>query len=84
VLVVTLKDRKLRKRNDGIRRIIGVACVTDKVREARLMWYGHMQRREDDDCAKRIQEADVYGQRKKKISHRPRSVAWELIPFEAL
>jgi len=22
--------------------------------------------------------------KKKKISHRPRSVAWELIPFEAL
>ena len=43
-------------------RIIGVACITDKVREARLRWYGHIQRREDD-CVKRILEADVHGQR---------------------
>jgi len=40
ILGVTLKDRK---RNDDIRRTIGVACVTDKdkVPEARLRWYGH-------------------------------------------
>jgi len=35
----------------------------DKVREARLRWYGHIQRREEDDCVKRILEADVHGQR---------------------
>jgi len=31
------------------------SCVRgfkDKVREARLRWYGHMQWREDDDCIK--------------------------------
>ena len=49
ILGLTLKDRK---RNDDIRRIIGVACITDKVREARLRWYGHIQRREEDDCVK--------------------------------
>jgi len=54
---------KKKKRNDDIRRIIGVACITDKVREARLRWYGHIQRREEDDCVKRILEADVHGQR---------------------
>jgi len=55
-----LRDRK---RNDDIRRILGVACITDKVREARLRWYGHAQRREEDDCVKRILEANVGGQR---------------------
>jgi len=45
ILGLTLKDRK---RNDDIRRIIGVACITDKVREARLRSYGHIQRREED------------------------------------
>jgi len=62
ILVLTLKDRK---RNDDIRRITGVACIrpTDKVREARLRWYGHIQRREEYDCVKRILEADVHGQR---------------------
>jgi len=60
ILGLTLKDRK---RNDDIRRIIGVARITDKVREARLRWYGRIQRREEDDCVKRILEADVHGQR---------------------
>jgi len=59
ILGLTLKDRK---RNDDIRHIIGVACITDKVREARLRWYGYIQRREEDDCVKRILEADVHGQ----------------------
>ena len=40
---------------------IGVVCITDKVREARLRWYGH-KRREGDDCVKRILEANVGGQ----------------------
>jgi len=39
ILGLTLKDRK---RNDDIRRIIGVACITDKVREAKMRWYGHI------------------------------------------
>jgi len=53
ILGLTLKDRK---RNDDIRCIIGVACIMDKVCEARLRWYGHIQRREEDDCVKRILE----------------------------
>jgi len=60
ILGLTLRDRK---RNDDIRRILGVACITDKVREARLKWYGHIQRREENDCVKRILDANVGGQR---------------------
>ena len=60
ILGLTLRDRK---RNDDIRRVLGVACITDKVRETRLRWYGHIQRREEDDCVKRILEANVGGQR---------------------
>jgi len=60
ILGLTLKDRK---RNDDVRHIIGVACITDKVREARLRWYGHIQRREEDGCVKRILKAAVHGQR---------------------
>ena len=41
-------------------------CVTDKVLEARLRWFGHVQRREEEDCAKRILEADVRGQRSRE------------------
>jgi len=52
-----------RKRSDDIRCILWVACITDKVGEARLRWYGHVQLREEDDCVKRILEANVGGQR---------------------
>jgi len=37
-------------------------CITDKVREARLRWFRHVQRREEEDCVPRILEADVCGQ----------------------
>jgi len=57
ILGITLKDNK---RNDNICWIIAVACVTDKLREARLRWYGHMQRRKDDGCAKRIPETEQF------------------------
>jgi len=60
ILGLTLRDRK---RNDDIRHVRGVACITDKVREARLRWYRHVQWREEDDCVKRILEANVGGQR---------------------
>ena len=52
-----------KKRNDDIRRILGVACITDKGREARLRWFGHVQRREEEDCVRRILEADAHAQR---------------------
>ena len=51
------------EKNVDIRRILGVACITDKVREARLRWFGHVQRREEEDYFRRILEADVRGQR---------------------
>ena len=44
-------------------RSLWVACITDKVWEARLRWFGHVQRREEEDCVRRILEADVHGQR---------------------
>jgi len=40
MLGITLKDRK---RNDDIRHAIGVCCITNKIRESRLRWYGHVQ-----------------------------------------
>jgi len=34
----------------------------DKVREATLRWFEHVQRREEEDRGRRILEADVHGQ----------------------
>ena len=44
MLGVTLKDRI---RNEIIRERFGVVCITAKMREARLRWFGHVQRKED-------------------------------------
>jgi len=60
ILEVSLKDRK---RNKDIRQAVGVAGITDKILEARLRWYGNVQRREDDSCVKKIMKAELYGRR---------------------
>ena len=60
ILGLTLRNKK---RNDDIRRILRLACITDKVREARLRWFGHVQYREEKDCVRKILEADVCGER---------------------
>ena len=42
ILGVSLKDKK---RNEAIRKTMGLACITDKIREDGLRWYGHVMRR---------------------------------------
>jgi len=56
ILGVSLKDKK---RNEVIRKTMGKACITDKIREARLRWYGHVMRREDENSMKRIVTEEV-------------------------
>ena len=50
ILGVSLKDKK---NNEVIRKTLGVACITDKIREARL-YGGHVMRREDENSMKRV------------------------------
>jgi len=38
-----------------------VACITDKIQEARLRWYGHVTRREDENSMNRIMTAEING-----------------------
>ncbi|VDO69341.1 unnamed protein product [Heligmosomoides polygyrus] len=40
-------DRMDQTRNDAIRQRFGVAPIADKLREARLQWYGDILRKED-------------------------------------
>jgi len=54
ILGVSLKDRK---RIQDIRQAVGVACITDKIRDARLQWFGQVQQREDDSCVKKNHES---------------------------
>ncbi|VDO68883.1 unnamed protein product [Heligmosomoides polygyrus] len=41
-----------RIRNDAIRQKFGVAPIADKMREARLRWYGHFLRGREDSVRK--------------------------------
>ncbi|VDP27224.1 unnamed protein product [Heligmosomoides polygyrus] len=41
-----------RIRNDAIRQKFGVAPIADKMREARLRWYGHVLRGKEDSVRK--------------------------------
>ncbi|VDO83764.1 unnamed protein product [Heligmosomoides polygyrus] len=41
-----------RVRNETMRQRFGVASIADKLREARLRWYGHVLRANDDTVCK--------------------------------
>ena len=41
--------RRVRERNEVIRERCGVADITLKMREARLRWHGHVERKEDEE-----------------------------------
>lgn len=51
IMGVTLRDRK---RNDDMRKELKVCIITEKARECRLRWFGHLQRADDGKPAKDI------------------------------
>ncbi|EYB85329.1 hypothetical protein Y032_0300g1803 [Ancylostoma ceylanicum] len=57
---VTLKDKAP---NEVVRSTFGVAPIADKMREARLRWFGHVCRREDESVAKAALNLNVKGTR---------------------
>ncbi|VDO71503.1 unnamed protein product [Heligmosomoides polygyrus] len=57
---VTRMDRI---RNDAVRQKIGVAPIADKMREARLRWYGHVLRGEENSVRKIGLNFEVIGKR---------------------
>ena len=61
------------KRNEEIRKKCGVANIVGKMREARLRWFGHMMRRDEEEAVSIIRELGVEGERGRE---RPRR-KWE-------
>ncbi|KAK6756135.1 hypothetical protein RB195_014491 [Necator americanus] len=57
---VTLKEKVS---NDTVRSIFGVVPITKKMKEARLRWFGHVLRREEDSVAKTALKLDVSARR---------------------
>ncbi|VFQ92223.1 unnamed protein product [Cuscuta campestris] len=55
------KTRLDRIWNEVIRRQVGMAPVEDKMREARLRWFGHVRRRDADAPVRRCERITVIG-----------------------
>ncbi|XP_070026013.1 uncharacterized protein [Nicotiana sylvestris] len=64
-------------RNEDIRRKVGVAPVDDKMREVRLRWFGHVQRRSIDAPVRRCERLVVMGMRRGR--RRPKKYWGEVI-----
>ena len=59
---VTRKDRVP---NKNIRGSLKVAEVRKKIMERQLMWYGHVERREEDHYLKRVANMEIPGRRRR-------------------
>ena len=64
---VTRKDKI---RNEYLRGTAKIAKLGDKLWNARLRWYGHVKRREEDYVGKRMMEMAVVGIRKRESPRR--------------
>ncbi|MCJ8736382.1 hypothetical protein PDJAM_G00257730 [Pangasius djambal] len=54
-----------RIRNEYIRATAHVGRLGDKVREARLRWFGHVQRREREYIGRRMLDMELPGRRRR-------------------
>ena len=57
-------------RNKAIRGKIRVASIEDKMREARLHWFGHIRRRLMDAPVRRCETIDCLEYRRSKVGRR--------------
>ena len=60
MLRVSLKDERP---SEELRQRIGIENIRDIVRRGRLLWYGHVQRKEEEDWVKKITQLDMPGRR---------------------
>ena len=59
---MTLRDRI---RNEYIRGSLKISPLSLKVKEARLRWYGHLRRRDEDHPARKMMEMEPPGRRRR-------------------
>ena len=52
-----------RIRNENIRGTAHVRCFGEKVRETRLRWFGHVQRRDSEYISRRMMRLELPGRR---------------------
>ena len=61
------KSRKYRVKNEYIREWVGVVLIEDKLRENRLRWFGHIQRRPTEAIVKRCDIVMVDGSVRRRV-----------------
>ncbi|MCJ8737107.1 hypothetical protein PDJAM_G00020110 [Pangasius djambal] len=59
-----------RIKNKYIRGTAHIGCLGDKVREARLRWFGHVQRRESEYIGRRMLDMEMPGRRRRRRQKR--------------
>ena len=52
-----------RRESEDIRKMCGICSIKEKAREARLRYYGHVVRRDDDEPVKKAMRMPVRGRR---------------------
>ncbi|XP_065675618.1 uncharacterized protein LOC136091834 [Hydra vulgaris] len=57
---VTLKDKKS---SDDLRKRLGIVSVSDRVRQGRLRWFGHVERKDADDWLTACRKLKVSGEK---------------------
>ena len=57
---VTLKDKKS---SEDLRKRLGILSVSDRVRQGRLRWFGHVERRDADDWLSACRRLEVSGEK---------------------
>ena len=55
---VSLKDRK---RSDELLSRLGIECVEKKIQRGRLRWFGHVERKNEEDWVKKCTKLNVDG-----------------------
>jgi hypothetical protein len=71
---VTLKDRKS---CEELRQRLGIDSVSDVLRRNRLRWFGHVERKNDDDWVKHVRDWRLLvGEVEAGVRRRGENVLW--------
>ena len=65
-----------RKKSDEFRELLGLEPVSLMIKRSRLRWFGHAERKDDNDWVKRCITCEVKGIRQRG---RPKKIWWDFV-----
>ena len=60
-----------RKKSEELRELLGLEPVSSTIKQSRLIWFGHVERKDDNDWVKRCITWEVEGIRQRGCLKRP-------------